>query len=182
MCPAEFVRRSRQQASDSRCPFCRWLPSWLRPLPPSTSSCTLWAMRTTEEASGSSSLGKRSKCLKLRTSPNKWSIQLLPSLTALVVFSQVFRLVLGVWVCMCVLSVQWYFKNTADRLMNQAQISVTRIFVFNGRSVCRAVSVRNKTKRKVGHTNWYKGLNTFLQWAESDFCSKLSLFTSQHVG
>lgn len=80
----------------------RWLPSWLRPLPPSTSSCTLWAMRTTEEASGSSSLGKRSKCLKLRTSPNKWSIQLLPSVTALVVFSQVFRLVcwcLGVHVC-----------------------------------------------------------------------------------
>lgn len=95
-------------------PFCRWLPSWLRPLPPSTPSCTLWAMRTTEEASGSSSPGKRSKCLKLRTSPNKWSIQLLPSVTALVVFSQVFRLVLDVWVFMCVLSVQWYFINTAE--------------------------------------------------------------------
>lgn len=34
--------------------------------------------------------------------------------------------------------------------MNKAQISVTRIFRFNGRSVCRAVSVRNKREKKWG--------------------------------
>lgn len=53
----------------------RLLLSWLRLLPLSIHSCTLWEMRTIEEAFGSFSLGKRWMCHKLRISLNKLSTQ-----------------------------------------------------------------------------------------------------------